>query len=171
MVDYLTVPGVELVTVGIDWPASTGPLTLTLEHLVDAMVAGNDDPLIRPPRVKLGHSRLQPDVDGLRELGDFDPFWDGDPAFGTVRNLRLDNDGAVLVGDLVEVPEWLVEAMPSAWPNRSSELVFDVTTEGGRRYSMVLTAVALLGSVQHAIKDLADVQRLITAGPDGLEEA
>lgn len=153
-------------TVGMDWPASSGPLTLTLEHLVDAMVACNDDPHVRPPRVKLGHSRLQPDTDGLRELGDHDPFWDGEPAFGTARNMRLTNDGARLVADLEEVPGWLAPLLPSAWPNRSCEMVWDVTTEGGKRYSAVVTSVSLLGTRQHAIKDLADLQRLVSQGPD-----
>lgn len=166
MAGYVTVPAVELVTVGMDWHASTGDVTVTLEHLVDMMVAGNDDPHVRPPRLKLGHSRLQPATDGLRGLGDHDPTWDGDPAFGTVRNLRLDNDGAVLLGDLVEVPEWMADAIPSAWPNRSCEWVWDYTTEGGKRYSAVLTACSLLGTVQHAITDLADVERLVTQGPD-----
>lgn len=168
---YVVVPDVELVTVGIEWPAASGPNTVTLEHLVDMMVAANHDPLVRRPRVKLGHSRLQPDVDGLRGLGDHDPFWDGAPAFGTVRDLRLSNSGAVLIGDLHEVPDWLAHAIPSAWPNRSCEWRWDITTEGGKRYSAVLTAVALLGEVQHAIKDLADVQRLVEQGPDGLQEA
>jgi hypothetical protein len=168
--DYVTVPDVELITVGIEWPAQPEPVTLTLEHLVDAMVAANDDPLIRAPRVKLGHSRLQPDTDGLRDLGDHDPFWDGEPAFGTARNLRLTNDGAKLVGDLVEVPTWLAAAIPSAWPNRSCEWVWDVETEAGKRYSLVLTAVGLLGTRQHAIKDLADLQRLLEQGPDPDQE-
>ena len=66
MTEYVTVPDVELMTVGIDWPAHPQPVTITLEHLVDAMVAANDDPLIRRPRIKLGHSRLQPTEDGLR---------------------------------------------------------------------------------------------------------
>lgn len=165
-VEYVTVPDVELVAIGIEWPSATGDITVTLEHLVDMMVAANDDPLIRPPRVKLGHSRLQPDVDGLRELGDGDPFWDGAPVFGTAQNLRLNNDGGRLVADLVEVPDWLAEAIPSAWPNRSCEWTWDVETEGGKRYSAVLTAVSLLGERQHAIKNLADVQRLIEQGPD-----
>jgi hypothetical protein len=163
---YTTVPAVELVTMGMDWPASTGPLSLTLEHLVDMMVAANDDPHVRAPRVKLGHSRLQPAEDGLRSLGDHDPTWDGDPAFGTVANLRLTNDGAVLLGDLIEVPDWLADAIPSAWPNRSCELVWDYVTEAGKRYSAVLTACSLLGTVQHAITDLEDVRRLVVDGPD-----
>jgi hypothetical protein len=163
-VEYVTVPDVELITAGMDWPAQPVDVTITLEHLVDAMVAANDDPHIRSPRVKLGHARLQPDQDGLRELGDHDPFWDGAPIFGTVKRLRLTNDGAKLVGDLVEVPDWLAEAIPSAWPARSCEWVWDVETEGGKRYTLVLTAVSLLGERQHAIKDLADVQRLITTG-------
>lgn len=163
---YVTVPGVELVAVGIEWPAQPEPVTLTLEHLVDAMVAANDDPLIRPPRVKLGHSRLQPDEDGLRELGDHDPFWDGAPIFGTAQNLRLTNDGGRLVADLVEVPDWLATAIPSAWPNRSCEWIWDLRTEGDRHYSMVITAVSLLGERQHAIKSLADVRRLVEHGPD-----
>jgi hypothetical protein len=165
-VSYITVESVELVAIGIEWPSATGDVTITLEHLVDMMVAGNDDPLVRPPRVKLGHSRLQPDDDGLRELGDHDPEWNGAPIFGTAQNLRLNNDGGRLIADLVEVPDWLAEAIPSAWPNRSCEWVWDLETEGGKRYSAVLTAVALLGERQHAIKNLADVQRLIEQGPD-----
>lgn len=162
--DYTVVENVELITAGIEWPAMPTPVTITLEHLVDAMVAANDDPHIRPPRVKLGHSRLQPSDDGLRDLGDHDPYWDGAPAFGTVRDLRLTNDGARLVGNLHEVPEWMADAIPSAWPSRSCEWVWDVSTEGGKHYTLVLTAVSLLGERQHAVKDLADVQRLVTTG-------
>lgn len=163
--DYVTIANVELVTVGMNWPASTGPLTLTLEHLVDAMVAANADPHVRRPRIKLGHSRLQPTDDGMTTLGDHDPFWDGEPAFGTADNLRLGNDGAVLIGDLIEVPDWLADAAPSAWPNRSCEMQGPVQTEGGKRYSMVITSVSLLGTVEHAIKDLADLRRLLADGP------
>lgn len=161
---YVTVPDVELVAVGMEWPTSPEPTTLTLEHLVDMMVAGNDDPLIRAPRVKLGHSRLQPGEDGLTELGDFDIAWEGAPIFGTARNLRLSPGGSRLVADLVEVPDWLADAIPSAWPSRSCEWTGPVLTEGGKSYSAVLTAVALLGERQHAIKNLADVQRLLTTG-------
>lgn len=170
-VDYVTVPDVHLLSIGMEWPASTGPVTVTFEHLVDAMVAANQDPLIRAPRVKVGHSTLQPGDDGLVTLGDHDPFWDGEPVFGTAANLRLDADGGRLFGDLVEVPRWLADAIPACWPSRSCEWVWDVETEGGKRYSAVLTAVALLGERQHAIKNLADVRRLVEQGPDLAEAA
>jgi hypothetical protein len=68
------------------------------------------------------------------------------------------------------VPKWLAEAMPSAWPSRSCEWVWDFETEGGKRYSAVLTAVSLLGERQHAISNLADVQRLLEYGPDEPED-
>lgn len=159
---YTTIPDVEIVTAGIEWPASTGPVTITREHLADAVAAGNDDPHIRPGRVKIGHDNLQL----CGPLGDHDPFWGGEPAFGSMANLRLENDGAVLVADLVEVPEWLAEAAPSAWPSRSMECVWDVTTEGDKRYSMVITAIALLGAHLPAVADLEDLQRLLAEGPD-----
>lgn len=164
MTDYLTLPDVELITLGIDWPAHPEPATFTLENMVDAMVAANDDPLIRLPRVKVGHVQWQPDHSG--GFGDHDPFWDGEPAFGSASNLRLNNAGSKLLADLIEVPDWLATAAPSAWPNRSIEWDWNVETEGGKRYSMVITAVGLLGTRQHAVKDLADLRRLLDQGPD-----
>ena len=168
--EYVTVTGVELGAVGIDWPTSSGPRTITFEQLVDMMVAGNDDPLIRPARIKLGHEpwQLHPDG-GCVELGDYDPYWSGEPCFGTAQNLRLDDDGGVLLADFVEVPDWLAYAMPSAWPSRSFELAHDVVTEGGHRYERVLCAVALLGVRQHAIKSLKDVQRALDGDPEIVE--
>jgi hypothetical protein len=163
--EYRTIEGVELLTVGAQWHASTGDVTVTFEHLADMVAAANDDSQIRPPRVKIGHG-----VQLVGSLGDHDPFWDGQPAFGSVANLRLDNDGAVLVGDLVEVPDWLAEAMPSAWPTRSCEWVFDIETNRGRRYSAVLTAVAV-GSWLPAVEDLDDLQRLLEEGPAELDLA
>jgi len=165
---YRTLTGVELMTVGMEWPTVPEPSTVTLENLVDIMVACNDDPLIRRPRVKLGHERLQITADGVRELGDYDPYWTGEPAFGTVDNLRLNDAGSRLLGDLIEVPAWLADTAPSGWPNRSCEWVWDLQTEGGKRYSAVMTAVALLGVQQQAIKDLADLQRLLFDGPTDL---
>ncbi len=165
--------GVELATAGMEWPASTGPCTLTLEHLADAVRAANDDPHIQPPRIKLGHTSS---VNG--DHPDHDPFaaiGDAEPAFGRFTNLRLANDGAVLLGDADYVPQWLAEMAPSAYPNRSAEgtwqvaeASFDVQTAGGKRYSFVCTAVSLLGVFIPAVADLEDLSLLITSGPAAL---
>ena len=167
--EYRTIEGVELATVGMDWPASTGPYTCTFEHLRDAMAAANDDPHVLTPRLKLGHTS---EINGeLNHIANpFVQLGDGVPAFGRVVNLRLENDGAVLVGDFVEVPEWLADAMPSAYPSRSTEVTLMVTTEGGKQYSAVITAVALLGPIEPAIKDLADLERFLVEGPSPEEE-
>lgn len=168
--DYLR--GVELMTAGMEWPAMNGPCTVTMEHLADA-VRAYSDPHIQAPRIKLGHTSA---VNG--DHPDFDPFaaiGDAEPAFGQFTNLRLTNDGAVLVGDADNVPAWLAEMAPSAYPSRSaegdwrvSEGGFDVQTNGGRRYSFVCTAVSLLGVYIPAIGDLEDLQALIMSGPAAL---
>lgn len=168
-VTYVTIPEVEIARVGMKWPAATGPVTLTFEHLADAVMAANDDPFVLPPRLKLGHTDARFNEDDTV----WDPFAyhgelreDGSPAYGKVTNLRLVNDGAVMVGDYVEVPNWLANAAPSAYPSRSQEATWDVVTPGGKRYSMVVTAVAMLGDRLPAIATLADLIRLLTTGFD-----
>jgi hypothetical protein len=168
-VDYLSyddlphLEGVELGTAGMEWPASTGPFTLTMEHIADVVTAANDDPHVVVPRVKLGHTStingVAQTVDPFRDLGD------AAPVFGRIINLRTTNEGAVLLGDYVDVPRWLAEGMPSLFPNRSGEWYPDVTTEGGKHYSMVLAAVACLGAFGPGITDLEDLVRLATEGP------
>ncbi len=169
--DYLR--GVELLTAGMEWPAMTGPVTITLEHIADAIVACNEDPHIQPPRIKLGHTSA---ING--EHPDHDPFaalGDAEPAFGVFGNLASTNDGAVLVGDADRVLTWLAMSAPATYPNRSSEATweiagadFDVQTAGGKRYSMVVTAVSLLGVVIPAVSDLEDLSTLIMNGPASL---
>lgn len=169
--DYLR--GVELMTAGIEWPASTGPVTITMEHLADACRAANEDPHIQPPRIKLGHTSPingdHPDHDPFAALGD------AEPAFGVFGNLALTNDGAVLTGDADRILTWLALSAPATYPNRSAEATwqvadasFDVQTAGGKRYSMVVTAVSLLGVVIPAIGDLEDLSTLIMSGPSAL---
>jgi len=168
--EYRTIEGVEIATVGMEWSASTGSVTITFEHLADAAEAANNDPHIISPRTKLGHIS---EINGAPTI-DSNPFaalGDAEPAFGRWVNLRLENEGAVLVGDWIEAPGWLAEAAPSAFPNRSMEAAFDVTTEGGKRYSMVVTAVALLGPIEPAIKDLEDLERFLIEGPESLTAA
>lgn len=164
---------VELLTAGMQWEASTGPVTITTQHIADAIIACNDDPHIQPPRIKLGHTSP---VNG--EFPNFDPFadvGDAEPAFGVFGNLAATNDGAVLVGDADRILTWLALSAPATYPNRSSEATwqveaadFDVQTAGGKRYSMVVTAVSLLGVYLPAISDLEDLSTLIMAGPDAL---
>jgi hypothetical protein len=167
--EYRTVEGVELVQVGMDWPAVSGSETFTFENLADAVEAANEDPHIQLPRIKLGH---QSEINGAVEnFNPFEALGDAEPSFGRVSNLRLENDGAVLVGDFIEVPDWLAESLPSAYPNRSIEARRLVETEGGKRYSMVLTAVALLGAALPACTSLEDLERFLLEGPSGVAAA
>ena len=167
--EYRTVTGVEIATVGMEWQASTGPFTCTFENLADAATAANDDPLIVSPRLKLGHTS---EINGEAQVvNPFAELGDGAPAFGRVVNLRLESAGAKLVGDFIEVPEWLADALPSAYPGRSMECRQFVDTEGNRHYSAVISAVALLGPIEPAIKDLADLERFLIEGPSAAEVA
>jgi glutamate racemase len=69
--------------------------------------------------------------------------------------------------------------MPSAYPTRSAEWVWDYETTGGKRYLAVLTDVALGGVWEPAVEDLADLTReqaiaalatLLTEGPQAAQE-
>lgn len=167
-----TIPDVELVSVGMNWPGSHGELTFRFDHLADAVVAANEDPHVQLPRIKIGHT----DPRFNSGEGDHDPFYvpgDGEPALGSIENLRLENQGAMLVGDFVRVPLWLAEIMPAAYPSRSIEGGYidgrwEVETPGGKTYSFVLTACALLGIFRPAVEDLADLAAFLTEG-DGVE--
>ena len=161
--EYVTIEGVELAAVGMEWHAASGDEAFTFENLADAVEAANNDPHIVSPRIRLGHTS---DLNHGEGYDPFEELGDAVPAFGTVTNLRLTNDGAMLVGDFVEVPEWLAEAIPSAYPTRSIQARRMVTTEGSKTYSMVLTAVSLLGPIEPAVKTLDDLERLLVEGPD-----
>lgn len=154
-IEYVTVTDVEIVSAGMAWNGMGGPYYVTAEHLAD-MVAAQADPLIRAARVKLGH--IDPRFNGA--LTSHDPWnLDADPAFGTWTNLRLTEGGAKIVADAVEVPSDLAASLPSSFPSRSIEWVWDYETEGGHRYTAVLTDVALLGTRMQAVSDLADIVR------------
>jgi hypothetical protein len=157
MTTYVTVPDVEVLSAGMKHRGMTGVYYVTGEHLAD-MVAAQADPLIRAPRVKLGHT----DTLFGALAGSHDPApgsTDGQPGFGTLVNLRVEQDGVMLVADLAEVPAWLAEAMPSAYPTRSAEWIWDHETAGGKRYTAVLTDLALGGVWEPAVEDLADITR------------
>jgi hypothetical protein len=142
--------GVELARPGI-WQLSSGPREFTSQMLRDAAdffaASGSQ-------RVPLG-------------FGHMDRRFDGDPAFGWLSNVRyVDGDtGPVLLGDLVDLEDWVAAAAPSRWPNRSVEGVAGVTFNG-REYGLALTRVALLGATPPGIpvlKSLSDLRQLVAA--------
>jgi hypothetical protein len=137
MPDLRTIEGVELARVGT-YDLSTGPMTFTREHLASAVENAGQG---AAARIRIGHQ---------------DPRFDGSPAIGRVANLRLDDDGDLLVGDLVDVPDWLADALPDIYPGRSIEARV-------RDDSMRLTGLALLGATAPGIDSLADLERLVAA--------
>jgi hypothetical protein len=143
-----TIVGVELCRVGT-WHASTGTWNCTAAQLASAVQAASD-PAFRPAVVKIGHD--DPRFN--------DAKGDGEPAIGRVVNLRLSEDGQVLIGDLEGVPAWLAEIIQSAFPSRSIEANLGVETADGNVYPMVLTGLALLGVQAPAIENLADIASL-----------
>lgn len=149
-----TIPNVEIARVGT-WQTSTGTWVCTPADIQDAVRAAAD-PTFRTPVIKLGHT---------------DPRFDGEPAFGVIKNLRASDDGQVLLGDLTGVPAWLAERMPTSYPTRSIEATMDVTTPQGVRYGMVVSAVALLGVTLPAIQSLAQLRERLGVGEDVMAAA
>lgn len=139
--NFVLVPRIAIAAVGEQWPCSTGPWTVTREDLV-AAVAALDDPAIKSPRLKVGHTS---------KLGD------GEPALGVLQNLTIGDGGMTLYADAV-VPKWLADIWPVAFPNRSVEARLDVKTATGREHALVIDRLALLGVVLPGISILDDMQ-------------
>ncbi|MDV3219738.1 phage protease, partial [Mycobacterium avium] len=99
--------------------------------------------LLRKPVIRLGHN---------------DPRFSGDPAVGWLDNLRASEDGQALIGDMVGVPEWLAEILPSAYPSRSIEGLYDYTAPDGSEHEFVLTGLALLGATRPGVESLQSLQ-------------
>lgn len=141
----VTVPNVPIVSTGT-YQLAGNPYghetTFTTDDL-EAAVAAADDPAVLSPRLKLGH--------------EFE-WADGEPAFGKIDNLRVGNNGQTLYGDLVGVPAWLADILPTAYPNRSIEASFQATTPTGRTHRMLITAVSLLGVVMPGVATLDDLK-------------
>lgn len=146
-----TVANVEILSTGT-YHLASGLTTFTVDDLLDA-VAAQDDPGVLPPRIKIGHD--DPRFDGT-----------GEPALGKVLNMRLSENEQTIIGDFVGVPVWLADIMPSAYPSRSVEGDFDVEVAfegriGGetvrRKYRLVLSAVALLGTKMPGVETLDDL--------------
>jgi hypothetical protein len=145
----VTVPNIELIEVGENWACSTGVFTFTTADLQSA-IASQVDPFVRTPVVKLGHT---------------DPRFDGQPSLGRVMNLHVSENKQTLLGDYVGVPRWLAECMASAFPRRSIEGWFGMTSRANNEWPFVLEGVALLGDAYPAINCLEDVQALYGGTP------
>lgn len=136
MPDRRTRTGVEIARVGT-FDLSTGPFEFTRQHLANAVKHA----ATQAPRIGIGHT---------------DPRFDGDPAFGLVKNLRLDEDGDLLVGDLDGLAGWLDDSLDVAYPGRSLE----ARVAGD---DMRITAVKLLGTTPPGISTLKDLASAIAA--------
>lgn len=141
MVNLVTVPGVELMRVG-KWNLSTGEWECTTKEIAAAIEA-HEKGILRKPVIRLGHN---------------DPRFSGDPAVGWLDNLRASEDGQALIGDMVGVPEWLAEILPSAYPSRSIEGLYDYTAPDGSEHEFVLTGLALLGATRPGVESLQSLQ-------------
>jgi hypothetical protein len=161
--DLETIYNVELVSLGT-WQASTGTVNFTKAHL-DSIIASQSDPYIKPPRLILGHTP-----------GDYpagtgqDGYFGEQPTIGKFVNLRLNDTEDTIVADLVGVPKWLSEILPTAFPNRSVEVYWNVKTQSGSKYPAIMPRVAALGVNLPAVASLEDLQVMYSEeGPDGVE--
>jgi hypothetical protein len=143
------VPKQPLIEVGMEYPASTGPVTFTSEDLMSALSA-DMDPTIPRPRVKLGH--VDPRFNNSQ-------LFDGEPAFGFIEkgSMYMSEEGHKLFGDYVGVPKWLAGVMHVAYPNRSIEGWFNFEAPSGRQFRFALSAVALLGVAWPAVMQMSDL--------------
>jgi peptidoglycan hydrolase-like protein with peptidoglycan-binding domain len=156
----VTIPGVDLLAAGT-WQLSTGRQTFTRGDLESAIDAAGC-PSVGPPVIKIGHldQRFAPG-----------PADDGEPAIGRVANLRLNDAGTKLVGDLAGMPGWLGAISASAFPRRSVEGKFGFRCQIGHDHPFVLTALALLGvtppgiGVLGQLDDIASLYGLTASAP------
>jgi hypothetical protein len=156
-----TVPDVQIIKTGIEYPLSSGPCTFTTDDLA-AAVAAQSDPSIPQPRIWIGH----PDdtrIHGERQQG----VPSGEPAVGKVTDMRLTEDGHCIVGDLTGVPVWLANIMSSAFPSRSIEGRFNIKTPTGKKHRLVINGLALLGVTWPGVLTIEDIASLYTKkGPN-----
>jgi hypothetical protein len=161
---------VPLIKAGFDWPSMNGPVTFGDTHLA-AAVAASADPILPRARIGLGHTDPRYNPHNCPQCqAEIAPDLDGDPNFGFVENLRLEDADTVLMSDLVDVPLWLAKVLPVAYPSRSIEGWFAFVGPNKKEYSFVLTRLALLGVQFPAVLALNDLPQLYGAEtPDFVE--
>ena len=142
----VTIPGVDLMAAGT-WELSSGKQTFTRDDLTNAIEAAKC-PAVGDPVIKLGH---------------IDPRFDGQPAIGRVANMRTDDSGMKLLGDLANMPGWLGEVAHAAFPRRSIEGTYNFRCQVGHTHPFVVTGLALLGVTAPGVgvlNDLPDIASL-----------
>jgi hypothetical protein len=124
----ITIPGVDILAAG-SWNLLSGEQEFSTDDLRNAIQAAQC-PSVGDPVIKIGHN---------------DPNFDGEPAVGRVRNMRLAAQGTKVTADLVGMPGWLGAVAASAYPRRSIEGTYNFACQTGHRHPFVITALALLG--------------------------
>jgi hypothetical protein len=142
MVNLKTVQDRELLKVG-KWDVYKGGEFNVTPELIKAAISAHESGVLRKPAIRLGHG---------------DERFTGSPAMGWVDNVRASEDGNTLYGDLLGVPEWLADNMPSAYPSLSVEGLYDFVASDGTTHDFVLTGLALLGATMPGIGELKSVQ-------------
>jgi len=144
---------VEILAVGT-WQGANGEARITdkdLEEIVSSftVLTGNKELNYEPP-VKLGHTEKQK---LLQE--------DGLPAAGWIKSVK--KVGQKLLADLKGVPKKIGELMEAgAYKKRSAEFYRNYEI-GGKKYPVVLKALALLGADIPAVKTISDIKALYTS--------
>lgn len=101
--------GVHICRVG-SYPLSTGPHTFTRAQFEAAIRNAQGR---TAPTIGIGHTD--------ERWAKLDASQDGDAALGRIENLRVAEDGDLLIGDLVDMPNWFADALPSSFFRRSLE--------------------------------------------------
>jgi hypothetical protein len=136
-----------------------GSTTFTQEDLADACAAYENDSAVKSPKIKLTMMGGQSHAKASLE-----------PAFGRFTNLRMGDNGQTLYADAEGVPAWLADIWPVAFPNRSIEADFGVTTATDNEWRMVIHNVALLGVTLPGVSTLEDLPLLYGEEmPEGTE--
>lgn len=135
---------VEIGRVG-KFPLSTGMFEFTKERFASAVEKAKGR---TAPAIGIGHTdeRWQKISAG-----------DGEPALGRIENLTLDEDdkGAVLLGDMVDMPDWFADALPSAFSRRSLEGSCEDD-------DLTITALKVLGVKTPGIHTLEDLKEFVS---------
>lgn len=165
--EFVTIEGLPLCETGIDYPASTGPISLTTSMFSSA-VEFAQDPHGLAPRIKISHGLNPIDADLQSLFDQYNSERDAsEPSLGTILNLRTENSGHTLVGDWYGLPRWLAEILQSAYPARSIEGGAWQNPANQKTYDFMIEACVLLGVVGPGCTSLADIQELFSAsGPE-----